>query len=289
MSNQESKEKKSKVVISDRRRFMSLMAQSVGITALGGLVWTGYVEEAKAAPLILRPPGAVTEDDFLKMCIKCGQCAEACKNRDSNPDRTKQKSTLRMARPGDNMPIGTPFFVPAQIPCYMCTDIPCVPVCPTGALDEGLVSIIPEGKKESELDINKAEMGLAVIDEESCVAFWGIQCDACHRACPLLDEAITLEFRRNSRTGKHAYLIPVVHSDICTGCGLCEYACITKKPAIYVLPNKVAQGEVGGHYIKGWDKEDESRLEDISTDTTTRTDRSSKKPADYLNEGISYE
>ncbi|HHE05978.1 MAG TPA: ferredoxin-type protein NapG, partial [Epsilonproteobacteria bacterium] len=51
--------KKSKVQISERRRFISLMAQSVGITALGGLVWTGYVEEAKAAPLILRPPGAV--------------------------------------------------------------------------------------------------------------------------------------------------------------------------------------------------------------------------------------
>jgi ferredoxin-type protein NapG len=265
------------------------MAQSVGITALGGLVWTGYVEEAKAAPLILRPPGAVSEDDFLKMCIKCGQCAEACKNRDSNPDQTHQKSTLQMARPGDHMPIGTPFFTPRDIPCYMCTDIPCVPVCPTGALDEGLVSIIPEGKKESELDINSAVMGLAVLDEESCVAFWGIQCDACHRACPLLDEAITLEFRRNSRTGKHAYMIPVVHSDICTGCGLCEYACITKKPAIYVLPNKVAQGEVGDHYIKGWDEKDESRLEGVSTDTTTRTDRSSKKPADYLNEGISYE
>ena len=289
MSNQESNKKKSKVVISERRRFISLMAQSVGITALGGLVWTGYVEEAKAAPLILRPPGAMPEDDFLKMCIKCGQCAQACKNRDSNPDQTKQKSTLIMARPGDSMPIGTPFFIPTKVPCYMCTDIPCVPVCPTGALDESLVSTMQELSKTKELDINKAKMGLAVVDEESCVAFWGIQCDACYRACPLLGEAIVLEFRRNSRTGKHAYLIPVVDSHKCTGCGLCEYACITKKPAIYVLPHEVAQGEAGDHYIKGWDKKDESRLEGVSTDTTTKTDRSSKKPVDYLDEGISYE
>ncbi|MCH9813381.1 MAG: ferredoxin-type protein NapG [Epsilonproteobacteria bacterium] len=287
LSNHESKTKKSKVKISERRRFISLMAQSVGVTALGGLMWTGYLEEAKAAPLILRPPGAVPESDFLNMCIKCGQCAEACKNRDSNPDLTHQKSTLVMARPGDGMPIGTPFFKPQDIPCYMCEDIPCVPVCPTGALDEELVSVMNENNKE--LDINKARMGLAVVDEESCVAFWGIQCDACHRACPLLDEAITLEYRRNERTGKHAYLIPVVHSDICTGCGLCEYACITKKPAIYVLPHKIAQGEVGGHYIKGWDKKDEQRLQDVSTDTSTRTERSKLKPADYLNEGISYE
>jgi len=287
LSDQETKKKKSKVQISERRRFISLMAQSVGVTALGGLVWTGYVEEAKAAPLILRPPGAVAEDNFLNMCIKCGQCAEACKNRDSNPDRTHTKSTLKMAKAGDGMPVGTPFFTPRDVPCYMCTDIPCVPVCPTGALDESLVSSEVEGK--TELDINKAEMGLAVVDEESCVAFWGIQCDACYRACPLLDEAIVLEYRRNSRTGKHAYLIPVINSDICTGCGLCEYACITKKPAIYVLPNEVAQGEVGEHYIKGWDEKDEGRLKDVSTDVTTKDERSSKKPADYLNEGVSYE
>ncbi len=278
---------KSKATISERRRFISLMAQSVGVTALAGLVWTGYVEEAKAAPLILRPPGAVSENDFLSMCIKCGQCVEACKNRDSNPDQTKQKSTLKLAQGGDNMPIGTPFFIPRDIPCYMCEDIPCVPVCPTGALNEDLVSIEKEGKKE--LDINKAVMGLAVVDEESCVAFWGIQCDACHRACPLLDEAITLEYRRNQRTGKHAFLIPVIHSDICTGCGLCELACITKKPAIYILPNKIAQGEVGDHYIRGWDERDESRLEGVSTDTTTKTERSKLKPEDYLNEEISYE
>jgi ferredoxin-type protein NapG len=277
----------SKVEISDRRKFISLMAQGVGISALGGLVWIGYLEEAKSSPLVLRPPGALSESDFLNMCIKCGQCAQACKNRDSNPDRTHRVSTLKMARAGDGVPVGTPFFKPLDVPCYMCTDIPCVPVCPTGALDETKISSELDG--EIKLDINRADMGLAVVDEESCVAFWGIQCDACHRACPLLDEAITLEYRRNNRTGKHAYLIPVVHSDICTGCGLCEHACITKKPAIYILPNNVAQGEVGGHYIKGWDKKDESRIEDVTTDVTTKTKRSEKSPSDYLNEGISYE
>ncbi len=291
MSDHESKGKKQKrVEISDRRKFISLMAQGVGITTLGGLVWTSYVEEAKSSPLVLRPPGAVPEDDFLNMCIKCGQCAEACKSRDSNPDRTHQKSTLKMAKAGEGVPIGTPFFIPTEIPCYMCTDIPCVPVCPTGALDEALVSSEVEGKQE--LDINKSEMGLAVVDEESCVAFWGIQCDACYRACPLLDEAISLKYERNEMTGKHSYMIPVVHTDICTGCGLCEYACITEKPAIYVLPNEVAQGKVGQHYIKGWDEEDESRLEGVSTateDITTKTERSNKKPVDYLNEGISYD
>lgn len=264
--------KEKKPVITDRRRFITVMAQSIGLTALGGMVWSGYVDEAKAAPLILRPPGAKPEKDFMRMCIKCGQCVEAC-----------PFDTLALAKPGDQKPMGTPYFIPRDIPCYMCTDIPCVPVCPSGALDEDMVSSMVDGQKE--LDIEKAKMGLAVVDDESCIAFWGIQCDACYRACPLLDEAITLEYRRNNRTGKHAYLIPKVHSNFCTGCGLCERACVTKKAAIYVLPRELAQGEIGGHYIKGWEKGDESRIEDINMDVTTRTDRSGRESEDYLNSG----
>lgn len=246
------------------------MAQSIGLSALGGMIWTGYVEEAKAAPLILRPPGALNEADFLRMCIKCGQCVEAC-----------PFDTLHIAKPGDNKPMGTPFFIPRDVPCYMCTDIPCVPVCPTGALDEDSVSKVVQGEKV--LDIEKSRMGLAVVDQESCIAFWGIQCDACYRACPVMDSAITLEYKRNTRTGKHAFLIPKVSSEACTGCGLCERACVTEKAAIFVLPHEVAQGEVGGYYIKGWEKNDENRLKDVSIDVTTTTDRSKLAPQDYLN------
>ena len=249
------------------------MAQSVGLSALGGMVWTGYLDEAKAAPLILRPPGAKPEKDFLSLCIKCGQCVEAC-----------PFDTLQLAKPGDQKPIGTPYFEPRNIPCYMCTDIPCVPVCPTGALDEDKVSSVKDGEKV--LDIEKARMGLAVVDEKSCIAFWGIQCDACYRACPLLDEAIELEYRRNNRTGKHAYLIPVINEKICTGCGLCERACVTEKPAIFVRPHDIVTGDVGNHYVKGWDKTDESRLDDIDGLQTTVTERSSKSPEDYLNGGF---
>ena len=276
MSNQESKttkdNKKPKVEITERRRFIVLMAQSVGLSALGGLGWAGYVQEAKSAPLTLRPPGAVKESDFLKMCIKCGQCAEAC-----------PYDTLIIAKPGDNKPVGTPYFIARDIPCYMCEDIPCVPVCPTGALDVDSVSDVKDGKKE--LEIRKAQMGMAIIDKHSCVAFWGIQCDACYRACPLLDKALKLEYKQNKRTGKHAYLLPVIDENVCTGCGLCEHACVTDKPAIYVLPREVALGKVGDYYIKGWDKKDEKRLEGISTDVTTKTKRSEKKAQDYLNSG----
>jgi len=268
----------------NRRKFMATTLQSVGLTALGGLLWSGYSDEVKASPLVLRPPGALPEEDFLKACIKCGLCAEACVNRDSNKnkDGTKREGTLKMAKGGDHVLIGTPFFVPTDVPCYMCDDIPCVPVCPSEALD--MKSLLD---KNGELDINKARMGLAVVHKESCIAYWGIQCDACYRACPLMDEAITLEYQKNSRTGKHAFLLPVVHSDVCTGCGLCEKACVTEKPAIFVLPIEYATGKAGDHYVKGWDEKDQQRVKNAK-EIHTKNERSEKKASDYLNMEVDY-
>jgi ferredoxin-type protein NapG len=252
--------------LSDRRKFILNMARGVGLATMSGFVWSAYVDEVTASTLMLRPPGALKEEDFLKTCIKCGLCVEAC-----------PYDTLMLSTPGDNKPLGTPFFVPRDIPCYMCPDIPCVPVCPTGALDESSVT-----NMEGELDINSADMGLAVIDDESCIAFWGIQCDACYRACPILGEAITIEYSKNERTGKHAFMKPVVHSDACTGCGMCERACVTQKPAIFILPRENAMGKAGDYYIKGWDKEDEKRLEN-ATEIKTVTKISEKSAMDSLN------
>jgi len=123
-----------------------------------------------------------------------------------------------------------------------------------------------------------------VIDRETCIAYAGIQCDACYRTCPLIDKAITVEYTRIERTGKHAMLAPVVHSSACTGCGLCERACVTTKASIFVIPREVAMGESNQRYIKGWDTKDEERLKDVTEEVTTKTPRSSKKPLDYLNE-----
>ncbi len=253
---------------SSRRDVIKTMFRSVGVFGLGGMAWAGAVDKLKASELTLRPPGALLEKDFVKACIRCGTCVEAC-----------PYNTLVLATPDDYTAIGTPYFKPRNIPCYMCVDIPCVPVCPSGALDAKLVSIIDETNQSNALDINKAKMGVVVIDEETCVAFWGIQCDACYRACPLIGNAISLEFKRNERTGKHAFMQPVVHQDVCTGCGMCEHACITEKPAIFVLPEKIGSGKVGSHYIKGWDKNDENRL----NNHTIQYDNNESSPEDVLN------
>lgn len=253
----------------NRRKFLLKSARTIGLVVLGSLTWSAYLSEVKASSLILRPPAAIKEDDFLATCIKCGLCVEAC-----------PFDTLKLAKPGDNLPLGTPYFVPRDIPCYMCVDIPCVPICPTNALDEKKVK-----DENGAFEIRQMEMGVAVVDVKSCVAFWGIQCDACYRACPLLGEAIDIVYEKNERTGKHAFLKPVVDSDICTGCGLCEKACITEKPAIFVLPRENALGKVGDHYIKGWDESDEQRVKDASVEIG-KTKINKKSAVESLNSGM---
>ncbi len=262
-----SEEKNKDFKATSRKDAIKTIFKGTGYLALGGLVWGGYVDDRKKPELVLRPPGALKEDIFIKACIKCGLCVEAC-----------PYDTLKLSIPSDNKVAGTPYFIARDIPCYMCTDIPCVPVCPTGALDMTSLytdDILPKP------DVNKIRMGLAVVNKESCIAFWGIQCDACYRACPLLNEAITIEYDKNERTGKHAFLKPVVNAEACTGCGICEHVCVTEIPAIKVLPLSIATGKVGNHYIKGWDPEDEKRLENVNSDVNNDKDNSGA--IDYLN------
>lgn len=255
----------------NRREFLLGLARGVGTAAVGGLVWAGFLDGKKAYPTVLRPPGAVDEAKFLAACTKCGLCVAAC-----------PYQALVLAAPGGHAPVGTPYFVMRVRPCRMCRDIPCAAICPTGALDTALVSDAGEQGGKA-LNINKARIGLAVIDRETCIAYWGIQCDACYRVCPVIDKAITVDPARNDRTGKHAILGPVVHSEHCTGCGMCERACVTKKASVFVLPRRIAMGESSDRYIRGWEAGDEKRIHDAPEDTTTVTPRSEKSPADYLN------
>ncbi len=261
---------KKKDKVATRRDILKTLLKSGGYLGIGGLTWGAYLNEAKSEPMIIRPPAAIDEKDFIKACVKCGACVEAC-----------PYDTLKLGTPGDSKPVGMPYFEPREIACEMCPDIPCVPVCPSGALDIKKVQVFDEQKQEYVLDINKAQMGVAIIDNESCIAFWGIQCDICYRACPLIDEAIKLEYTQNERTGKHAFLRPVVDNAVCTGCGLCENACVTEKASIRILPRALATGKAGDHYIKGWDKDDEKRMKE--KEEKEQTKKVSDKALEYLN------
>lgn len=212
-----------------RRAFLVKLTQAAAMATSGGLAWSFVLmEQATASPFAIRPPGALPEPDFNASCIKCGQCVLDC-----------PYDTLQLAKVGDLLPIGTPYFLPRDVPCYMCKDIPCMRACPTGALDPALANI------------NDSRMGLAVIDIENCLSWQGLRCEICHRDCPLQDSAISVEHNPRKRS-KHAMFVPLVHSEACTGCGICEKACPTDEPAIRVLPAKLVQGKIGRHYRLGW-------------------------------------
>lgn len=246
-----------------RRIFLQTLAQNVSLAAGGGMLWAYLLQQQAQAGggNVLRPPGALPEQDFNAACIKCGQCVRAC-----------PYDTLKLAAAGDEIaPIGTPYFEARKVPCYMCPDIPCMNACPTGALSHDLKSI------------DQARMGVAVIDMENCISYLGLRCEICHRVCPVQNKAITIEHHPR-KLSKHAVFVPVVHSNDCTGCGICEESCPTDKAAIRVVKPELVQGKVGEHYRLGW-KDAGSISQDFKS--YQRKDQQ-LKPAtglDYLNQG----
>ena len=251
---------------STRRDALKKIFNSAMIAGSGGLVWGTVASSASVVPLALRPPGALGDDRFLQACVKCGQCVVAC-----------PYDSLLLTKVGEDKGIGTPFFEPRNTPCYLCTNYPCITACPSGALITENITKLPEPA-----NIENARMGLAVIHKESCIAFGGIQCDVCYRACPLMGKAIVLEKTINEFTGKHANLKPVVNSDYCTGCGICENVCVVEKAAIFVLPVDKVTGKTGDHYVESWKKNDEERIRP-QKESQRSIDDDVNSAIDYLN------
>jgi ferredoxin-type protein NapG len=213
----------------ERRRFLAHAVQGVAAAACGGVAWNALlVQQAHAVPYAIRPPGAQAEPDFNATCVKCGACVVAC-----------PYGILRLAPAAAGIPLGTPHFVPREEPCRLCPDIPCAKACPTGSLDRGMQ------------DINASRMGLAVIDAESCLSWNGLRCEVCYRVCPVKGKAITVD-PHPRKLSKHAVFVPVIHSDACTGCGLCEKACPTSVAAIRIVQPSLVQGRIGEHFRMEW-------------------------------------
>lgn len=170
---------------------------------------------------LLRPPGIQSERDFMARCIKCGKCVEAC-----------PYAAIRIAGPSEGSAAGTPFIDAREQACRLCPDFPCVEACPTDALRDVAEKHDPH-------------MGYAKIEEDVCIAFKGYRCEVCYRVCPLIDEAITIDFEQRENDDIHAKFIPVVHKGVCTGCGLCVERCAVSEP--YVPIRIVTLAEDGAH------------------------------------------
>lgn len=245
-------------VKANRREVLSIVLSGAGATVAGSALLSGWVSNAKAKGWMPQPPGA--HADFSAMCLKCGLCVKAC-----------PYDTLKLARLTDPAPYGTPFFEPRKIACYMCEDIPCVRVCPSGALDRDMQSI------------NDARMGVAVVDPASCLSWQGLRCEVCFRICPLKDKALMLK-PHPRELSKHAVFVPTIDPEHCTGCGLCVWSCPTQEAAINIVDRKAVLGKIGDHYRLGW-KSEQPHHPQVPSATESAPDVQDSAPGgvDYLN------
>ena len=185
------------------RRQLVAAAVLVPAAAVGGAVLR-KTHQASAAAGRLRPPGAESWEHLLSACIRCTQCIQAC---------PRDCLVAQSAEDGWTS-VGTPLIDARSNPCDLCQgrdQLECIAACPTPAL-------LPVLERRS------VRMGIAEVNEETCLPFIGISCRACWHACPFPNEAIRVDERGR----------PVVIDDQCVGCGLCEHACLADVSAIRV-------------------------------------------------------
>ncbi|NTV48461.1 MAG: 4Fe-4S binding protein [Geobacteraceae bacterium] len=169
---------------------------------------------------LLRPPGVQDEDDFLKKCVRCGECMKVCLKNALYP------AAYQAGLEG----IYTPLVIPRLGYCeYNCTL--CGQVCPTGAIPS-----LPVEAKRREV------IGKAVFDKNHCLPFARkIDCIVCEEHCPIPEKAIRSRDVQVSgldglvKTVKEPYLV----EEICNGCGICENVCpVETKAGIEVFAVK---------------------------------------------------
>lgn len=173
-------------------------------------------------PYLIRPPGAVEEKEFLRRCIKCGECMKIC------PTNALHPCLLEGGIEGIWSPILIPRIGYCENTCVLCGY-----ACPTEAIKE-----LTEEEKLGSNGRGGIKIGLAAIDRGRCLP-WALKipCIVCEEHCPTSPKAIYLEdVVIKGRNGKDIKLkFPYVDPKLCWGCGICEYKCPVKdKPAIYV-------------------------------------------------------
>lgn len=151
---------------------------------------------------VLRPPGALEEAAFLKICYRCANCVDVC-----------PAKAIRTVSGSETDCTGTPYIDPDLSACVVCDELACMKACPSGALKP----------VQAPADIR---MGLAKWRETACLRSTGEACTVCLNRCPIGPAAITL----NSK-GKVE-----IRPAGCVGCGACQFYCPASPKAVTVEP-----------------------------------------------------
>ena len=207
-----------------RRRMLSgLAAGAVAVPLLRANTGLGKSRNE----LLLRPPGALDEPDFLARCIRCGECMKVC------PNNALQPAFAEAGLEGLWTPTLAPRIGYCEPSCVLCSE-----VCPTGAIWQ----ITPKDKGWV-VGVNSAQnqpvrLGTAFYDRGRCLP-WAMatECIVCEEWCPVSPKAIyVVEADVVDSAGKTKTLKqPRVDPSRCVGCGACEFACpLQDRPAVYV-------------------------------------------------------
>jgi ferredoxin-type protein NapF len=174
------------------RRIFIAVAAGLGFSLLAK-----RIGQARSNDAPLRPPGAIREDKFTGLCLRCGNCMRACPSKIIHPDKG-QSGVL-----GFLSPVVLYQTDYCKQDCNACTT-----VCPSGALQR--LSLDQK---------NKYIIGKASVDTSLCL--WGVsECHTCVPSCPY--EAIKVQL--NEETYE---TFPGVDPAKCNGCGACEAVCPT--------------------------------------------------------------
>ncbi|MEW6365057.1 MAG: 4Fe-4S binding protein [Acidobacteriota bacterium] len=177
---------------------------------------------------MVRPPGSVSEPEFLERCIKCDQCLKVCPTNVLQPAGLVEGGFECAWTPVMNMRIGF-----CQLNCVLCSE-----VCPTGAIQK--ISIerkLGSGKHAGDGPI---VIGTAFFDQGRCLP-WAMEtpCVVCQEVCPVSPKAIGT-YDEEIRRWDGAVIVlnkPYVRPELCIGCGICEHECpVVDRPAVYVTP-----------------------------------------------------
>jgi polyferredoxin len=129
---------------------------------------------------IIRPPGALAEEEFLKRCIKCGQCMRVC------PTNVIQPAGLEgglenLWTPVLNNRIGSSG---CQLNCVACGQ-----VCPTSAIRQ--ITLSEKLGTENFAQVGPIRIGTAFFDQGRCLP-WAMDkpCIVCEENCPVSPKAI---------------------------------------------------------------------------------------------------
>lgn len=201
-----------KAIDLDRRRV--LLTSIVG--ALAVPFFRLSPARIRASEKLIRPPGALPEEEFLRRCVKCGECMKVCPTNGLQP-ATSEAGPEGLWTPRLDMEIGY-----CEYYCSLCTQ-----VCPTGAIKELNIE-----------EKNQQKMGTAWVNRNRCIPWkFGNPCIVCEEHCPVSPKAIQLtKIEVVLRDGSiKTPLAPVIDLETCTGCGICENKCpVVDQPAIYV-------------------------------------------------------